>query len=133
MSVKDSIGGFHSVVAPWETSTQAVRDAAGALGMPTNTEAARVNQIMGLMSEQVRAYLNGGTAPTVVWREAYARLWAWAKEAPSGALKSRQIGANSVDYELNYNFPAAMRVSGVKFLLAPYRKRSASTARHDDS
>jgi len=137
----ESVGLFHAVAAPWPDSPTdpQFRDAGAAVGIEvaaspaavTVAQKSRLNQIFGLMTEQIRHYLNGGTAPVAVYREAYARLWAFAEEAPSGALRQFQPQAGNVQVAFAYNFPAAMRASGCKYLLRPYRLRGVQTARHD--
>ena len=137
----ESIGVFHAVAAPWPdapTDPQ-YRDAGAAAGIavdasPSPAQKSRLNQIFGLMTEQINNYLNGGTAPVAVYREAYSRLWNFAKEAPSGAQRQVDYSVSSaVNFNQAYNFPAAMRASGCKYLLRPYRLRGVQTARHDSN
>lgn len=140
----EQVGAFHAVAAPWPESPTdpQFRDAGAAVEVEvaaspaavTVAQKSRLNQIFGLMTEQINNYLNGGTAPVAVYREAYSRLWNFAKEAPSGAQRQVDYSVSgSINFNQAYNFPAAMRASGCKYLLRPYRLRGVQTARHDSN
>ena len=65
-------------------------------------------------------------APTAVKDEALLRVAGWMAQAPAGGQRSKEAGPLRADYSPSAT--GAMRASGAKGLLSPWRVRRAGAA-----